>query len=204
MKKNNTSSNFNPMNNNNYNILNTSENLYIKKKPNANNNTMYRNMDSDKCKTYKKVHKSPIDEISITDFYNVNAKNLNQNSNNNANKSNKIICIDIDLFKEQQKIKEQKLLEEQKKLRTYKRPKPILSPLIDPTQNYEEKINSIEINSNQQNNNNININNNINNININLNNDKLKQSFINQLDILSDNNLILIVDEIVNLLTKKK
>ena len=208
IKKNNTSSNFNPMNNknnNNNNILNTSESLYIKKKPNSNNNTMYRNIDSDKCKTYKKVHKSPFDEISVNDFYNVNPNYFNQNNNNNANKSNKIICIDIDLFKEQKKIKEQKLLEEQKKIRTYKRPKPTLSPLIDPTENFENKINSIEINSNQQNNNNnININSNINNININLNNDKLKQSILNQLDILSDNNLILIVDEIENLLTKKK
>ncbi len=190
----------NPMYNNKINTLNATESLYIKKKPSSSNN--------EKCKTYKKPHKSPIDEINITDFYNVNTINNNNNynlnannnnMNNNINKSNKIICIDIDLYKEQKKLKEQKLLEEQKKIRTYKKPTPALSPLVDPTQNLENKIDNIEIKNNQNNNNN----NNINNININLNNDKFKQALIYQLDIISENNLILIVDEIVNLLTKK-
>ena len=113
--------------------INTKESLYIKKKPSINNfmnsninSKLYSNTENNKCKTYVKPAKRSNDEININNFN--DDSNLDP-YNNYSNKSNKIICIDIDLTKEQKKIQEQK----EKEIRTYKRP--TLPPLIDPTKN---------------------------------------------------------------------
>ena len=186
--------------------LNQNDTLYIKKKPNINNNNkvllnqnnnnrVYNKIEDDKCKTYVKEHKRNIDNININNFH---TDDDNIYLNNNSSKSNKIICIDIDLSKEQKKIKEQKekeLLNESKEIKAYKRP--TLAPLLDyQSKNLKNKIDTITINYNQDNINN-------NNINTNLNQDHLKQEIIFKLNIVSKNNILLIVDELLNLLTKK-
>ena len=184
--------------------LNQNDTLYIKKKPNINNNKIilnqnnnnrvYNKIEDDKCKTYVKEHTRNINNININNFH---TDDDNLYLNNYSSKSNKIICIDIDLSKEQKKIKEQKekeLLIESKEIKTYKRP--TLAPLLDyQSKNLKNKIDTITINYNQDNINN--------NINTNLNQDKLKQEIILKLNIVSKNNILLIVDELLNLLTKK-
>ena len=192
--------------------INKNEPLYIKKKPSINNfinkntnkntnknnnintnnnNIIYYNTEEDKKKTYVKQRKNPNNEIKINNFY---ADDSNIYQNNYKRKSNKIICIDIDLGKEQKKLQEQK---EAKEIKTYKRP--TLAPLFEPTKNLKNKIDTITINYKQNSNNN----NNINNIRNNLNNDKIKQEIIFKLEIISENNLLLIVEQFLDLLTKK-
>ena len=83
-------------------------------------------------------------------------------------------------------------MEEPREVKTYRRP--ALAPLIDPMENLKNKIDSIAINYDLKNKNNIS-----NNLNI----DLLKQEIIIKLNIISENNLILIVDELFDLLTKK-
>ena len=163
--------------------FNTNESLYIRKKPSINNsmnpninNKFYSNTENEKCKTYIKPRKNTNDDININNFYD----DTKLYSNNSSSKSNKIICIDIDLSKEQKKIQEKK----DKEIRTYKRP--TLPPLVDPGQILNNKINSIEINYAQNN-----------------KNDNIKQEIINKLENLSENNLPSIVDDFVDLLTKK-
>ena len=178
--------------------------LYIRKKPNLNinnnfsnknihnnNNIVYYKTENDKSKTYVKPHKVSNDEINITNFY-LDDSNIYQN--NYKNKSNKIICIDIDLSKEQKKIQEQKEAKEAKEIKTYKRP--TCSPLLNTTKNLKNKIDTITINYKQ--------NNNINNLNdISNDNNKIIQEIIFKLEIISENNLLLIVEQFVDLLTKK-
>ena len=184
--------NINPLYNNNVQF-NINEPLYIRKKPNNNINKIHYNTEGDKCKTYNKNHKKSIDDITINKFNNDNNNNNNiVYPNSSISKSNKIICIDIDLSKEQKKIKEQMQMEEPREVKTYKRP--ALVPLIDPMKNLKNKIDSITINYDLKNKNNIS-----NNLNI----EQLKQEIIIKLNIISENNLILIVDELFDLLTKK-
>ena len=197
--------------------LNKNEGLYIKKKPNANlnnssnkninnnNKIIYYKTENDKSKTYVKPHKVSNDEVNITKFI-LDDSNIYQN--NYKNKSNKIICIDIDLSKEQKKLQEQR---EAKEIKTYKRP--TFTPFLNPTKNLRNKIDTIAIDYKQNNNIN-NLNNNINNNNLNnitnddnLDCDKIKQEMIQEiifkLEIISENNLLLIVEQFVDLLTKK-
>ena len=174
--------------------INTIDNLYIKKKPNMGNlsnqknNKIYFNTENDKCKTYIKPRKRENDDININNFYNDDS---NLYPNQNSSKSNKIICIDIDLGKEQKKLQEQKEKKEQKEIKTYK--KPNLAPLIDPTKNLNSKIETITINYTKNNN----INNDLNT------NDFIKKEIIVKLDIVDENNLLIIVNEFLDLLTKK-
>ena len=171
--------------------LKTNDSLYIKKKPNMSNlsnqknNKIYYNTENDKCKTYIKQRKRENDEININNFYNDDS---NLYPNQNASKSNKIICIDIDLGKEQKKLQEQKEKKESKEIKTYKRPN--LAPLIDPTKNFKNKIETITINYN-------NFNNNLNSF------DFIKKEIIVKLDMVDEKNLLLIVNEFLDLLTKR-
>ena len=136
----------------------------------------------------------------------INVKDFNVddfNGKNYVNKSNnKIISIDIDLSKENKKILKQK---ESKEIKAYKRP-PTLPPLADFNSNLKTKINTIKINYNI---NNTNLNNNIKNDSINrkysndLNTDKLNEEIIFKLDNVTENNLMAIVDDLLNILTKK-
>ena len=187
--------------------LNTNESLYVKKKPNNtalnrnnnNNNLKYYSLtEGNKCK--KNIRERMINESGI------NVKDFNVddfNGKNYVNKSNnKIISIDIDLSKENKKILKQK---ESKEIKAYKRP-PTLPPLAEFNSNLKTKINTIKINYNI---NNTNLNNNSKNGSINrkysndLNTDKLNEEIIFKLDNVTENNLMAIVDDLLNILTKK-
>ena len=186
--------------------LNTNESLYVKKKPNnnkilnRNNNNLnyYSYTEGNKCKTN-------IREKIMNDNI-INVKDFNEddfNGKNYVNKSNnKIISIDIDLSKENKKIQKQK---EAKEIKAYKKP-PTLPPLTEFNPNKKAKINTIKINYNI---NNPNLNNSNNNGIINkkysndLNTDKLNEEIIFKLDSVTENNLMAIVDDLMNLLTKK-
>ena len=189
--------------------MNTIDSLYVKKKPNINNllnaknNKIYFSTENDKNKTYVKQHKRPVDDINIENFY------LDDTNIYNKYKSNKIISIDIDLSKEQKKLQEQKQGKDIKELKTYKRPN--IPTSNEPIKNIKKKIETITINYNQNNNSNININNNLNNnLNNNINNnfndknyDGIKKDIMTKLDMLNESNLSLIVEEFLDLLTKK-
>ena len=112
-------------------------------------------------------------------MFSVDDYNLYQNNYINNN-NNKIICIDIDLAKEQKKIQEQKEkdLKDSNEIKTYK--KPTLSPSLDQGVHLKNKIDTITINNNQK----IVINNN------NINEEQFRQEIIMKLSIVSDNNLI--------------
>ena len=185
--------------------LNTNESLYIKKKPNNttlnrnNNNNLnyYSFTEGNKCKN--NIRERMINEggINVKDF------NVDDNGKNYVNKpNNKIISIDIDLSKENKKIRKQK---EAQEIKTYKRP-PTLPPLAEFNPNLKKKINTIKINYNINNTslNNNNKNNNINKKYLNdLNTDKLNEGIIFKLDSVTETNLMTIVDDLLNILTKK-
>ena len=198
-KENNLSSTYNNIQ------MNTNESLYVKKK--ANNTTFNRNKNNlnyysytegNKCKT--NIRERIINEGGI----NINNFKLDDfNGKNYVNKSNnKIISIDIDLSKENKKIQKQR---EAKEIKAYKRP-PTLPPLTEFNSNLKTKINTIKINYNI---NNANLNNNNKKDSINkkysneLNTDKLNEEIIFKLDSVTENNLMTIVDDLLNLLTKK-
>lgn len=185
--------------------LNTSESLYVKKKPNntafnRNNNNLnyYSHTEGNKCRT--NIRERMINEggINVNDF-----KVDDLNGKDYVNKpNNKIISIDIDLSKENKKIQK---VRETKEIKEYKRP-PTLPPLTEFNSNLKTKINTIKINYNI---NNTNLNNNNKNGSINkkylndLNTDKLNEEIIFKLDNVTENNLMTIVDDLLNLLTKK-
>jgi hypothetical protein len=136
------------------------------------------------------------DNLKMNKFF---SDDFNIKNNTNRPSNNKIISIDIDLRKEQKKI------QEQKEIKTYKKPT-AFKPLIEQNQNLKNKINTIKINLNKNSpktiikNTNINISDKyINNLNI----DKLKQEIIYKLDIIEENNLMIVLDELIDLLTKK-
>ena len=198
-KENNLSSTYNNIQ------MNTNESLYVKKKPNnttfnrnKNNLNYYSYTEGNKCKT--NIRERIINEGGI----NINNFKLDDfNGKNYVNKSNnKIISIDIDLSKENKKIQKQR---EAKEIKAYKRP-PTLPPLTEFNSNLKTKINTIKINYNI---NNANLNNNNKNDSINkkysneLNTDKLNEEIIFKLDSVTENNLMTIVDDLLNLLTKK-
>lgn len=185
---------------------NANEPLYIKKtqnnnvfKQNNNNiNNYYVHTEDDNFKTYLQERMN--DNLKINKFF---SDDFNINNYSNRSTNNKIISIDIDLRKEQKK------LQEQKEIKTYKKPT-TQKPLIEQNQNLKNKINTIKINLNKNStkNNNIinkNANNNINDNKYanNLNIDKLKQEIIYKLDIIEENNLMIVMDELIDLLTKK-
>ena len=184
--------------------MNTIDSLYVKKKPNINNllnakNKIYFSTENEKNKTYVKQNKRSIDDININNFF------LDDTNIYKKYKSNKIISIDIDLSKEQKKHQEQPQGKNIKELKTYKRPN--IPTLIEPIKNIKKKIETITINYNQNNNLNNNINNNLNN-NVgdnfnNINYDRIKNDIITKLDVINESNLSLIVEEFLDLLTKK-
>ena len=185
--------------------MNTIDSLYVKKKPNINNllnaknNKIYFSTENEKNKTYVKQNKRSIDDININNFF------LDDTNIYKKYKSNKIISIDIDLSKEQKKLQEQPQGKNIKELKTYKRPN--IPTLIEPIKNIKKKIETITINYNQNNNLNNNINNNLNN-NVgdnfnNINYDRIKNDIITKLDMINESNLSLIVEEFLDLLTKK-
>ena len=173
--------------------VNNIDSLYIKKKPNMNNlmntknNKIYYSTENDKNKTYVKKHKRSIDDINVNNFY------IDDTNIYNKYKSNKIISIDIDLGKEQKKLQEQKEAKEAKELKTYKKPNITLNEQI---KNTKKQIETITINYNKSNNLN---NNNLNDINY----DKIKNDISLKLDMINESNLLLIVEEFLDLLTKK-
>ena len=187
--------------NNNLNLLindvhiNSNESLYIRKKANKtnllNNNikNYYNLTESDKFREYNNQRKNEKDKMILNNISNFNVDDFN--INNSINKSNnKIICIDIDLGKEKKRLLEEKEIKAYKKTANF-------PSLNTPTNNIKNKINSIKINHN-----------NINNIRYkkysnNSSIDKMKQEIIFKLDIISENNLLIIIEEIVQLLTKK-
>jgi hypothetical protein len=139
------------------------------------------------------------DNLKINKFF---SDDFNINNNSNRPTNNKIISIDIDLRKEQKK------LQEQKEIKTYKKPI-TFKPLIEQNQNLKNKINTIKINLNKNSPKTFIKNTNISNFNINdkyvnnLNIDKLRQEIIYKLDIIEENNLMIVMDELIDLLTKK-
>ena len=178
--------------------LNTSETLYIKKKANntnilnKNNNikNYYNLTESDRFKT--DIIQRQKEKENINNIHNFNINEFN--TNDNINKSNnKIICIDIDLSKEQKKPLEEKEVKSYKKTLN-------LPPLNEPPNNIKNKINIIKINYNKNENNNKIRNRRYSN---NSNFDKLKQDIIIKLDNISENNLSIIIDELIELLNKK-
>ena len=189
---------------------NANEPLYIKKTPNnnvfkqssKNNNSnnvndYYVHTEDDNFKIYLKERMN--DNLKINKFF---SDDFNINNNSNRPTNNKIISIDIDLRKEQKK------LQEQKEIKTYKKPI-TFKPLIEQNQNLKNKINTIKINLNKNSPKTFIKNTNISNFNINdkyinnLNIDKLRQEIIYKLDIIEENNLMIVMDELIDLLTKK-
>jgi len=184
---------------------NANEPLYIKKTPNnkafkqsSNNiNNNYVHTEDDNFKIYLQERMN--DNLKINKFF---SDDFNINNNLDKPTNNKIISIDIDLRKEQKK------LQEQREIKTYKKPTTV-KPLMEQNQNFKNKINTIKINLNKNNSKNINTINKYTSININdkyvnnSNNDKFKQEIIYKLDIIETKNLMIIIDELIDLLTKK-
>ena len=173
--------------------LNTNESLYIKKNLNKKNLLNQKcskphniAIENDKSKTYVKQHIKYDDiNLKINKLY---ADDSKLYLNNKFSKSNKIICIDIDLNKEQKKLQDQKELKE---MEAYKRKDFI--PFNDLSKNLKTKIETITINYNPKNN----------IINNNYNNDKLKKEIILKLDNINKINFLSIVEEFLDLLTTK-